>query len=67
MLFREGDAADRFFLIRSGAVALEIAAPGRERAGRSRRSHDGDVVGWSWLFPPLPLALRRTRDGADAA
>jgi CRP/FNR family transcriptional regulator, cyclic AMP receptor protein len=51
LLFREGADADRFFLIRKGAVALELAAPGRgplviETLG------DGDVAGWSWLFPP---------------
>ena len=51
LLFREGEAADRFFLIRAGAVALEIVAP----AGGAlviETLHDGDVVGWSWLFPP---------------
>jgi CRP/FNR family transcriptional regulator, cyclic AMP receptor protein len=51
LLFREGAAADRFFLIRSGAVAMEIAAP----AGGAlviETLHDGDVAGWSWLFPP---------------
>jgi CRP/FNR family transcriptional regulator, cyclic AMP receptor protein len=50
-LFREGAAADRFFLIRSGAVAIETAAPGRE-ALVIATLHEGDVVGWSWLFPP---------------
>jgi CRP-like cAMP-binding protein len=51
MLFREGDPADRFYLVRKGAVALEIAAPGRDAlvVGTFR---DGEVVGWSWLFPP---------------
>jgi hypothetical protein len=29
LLFREGADADRFFLIRKGAVALELPAPGR--------------------------------------
>jgi CRP-like cAMP-binding protein len=51
LVFREGGAADRFFLIRTGAVALEIAAP----AGGAlviETLHDGDVAGWSWLFPP---------------
>jgi CRP-like cAMP-binding protein len=51
LLFREGGAADRFFLIRGGAVALEIAAP----AGAPvviETLHEGDVAGWSWLFPP---------------
>jgi CRP-like cAMP-binding protein len=50
-LFREGAAADRFFLVRNGAVALEIGAP----AGGAlviETLHDGDVAGWSWLFPP---------------
>jgi CRP/FNR family transcriptional regulator, cyclic AMP receptor protein len=51
MLFREGGQADRFFLIRTGAVALEIAAPGRDALVISTLQ-DGEVVGWSWLFPP---------------
>ncbi len=50
-LFREGDPADEFFLIRQGKVALEIAAPGKppivfETLG------DGEVAGSSWLVPP---------------
>ena len=28
-LFREGDPAETFYLIREGTIALEIAAPGR--------------------------------------
>jgi CRP-like cAMP-binding protein len=51
MLFREGDPADRFYLVRQGAVALEIAAPGREALVVGTFG-DGEVVGWSWLFPP---------------
>ena len=51
LLLREGGAADRFFLIRRGAVALEIAAPGRG-ALVIETLDDGDVVGWSWLFAP---------------
>ncbi len=50
-LFREGDQADRFFLIREGAVALEIDAPGRGTVV-IETLHRGDVVGWSWLFEP---------------
>jgi CRP-like cAMP-binding protein len=52
LLVREGDPADRFFLIRDGAVALEVNAPGRV-ALRIETLQDGDVVGWSWLFPPF--------------
>jgi CRP/FNR family cyclic AMP-dependent transcriptional regulator len=50
-LFREGSPANRFFLIREGAVALEIDAPGRG-AQVLETFHRGDVVGWSWLFEP---------------
>jgi len=50
-LFREGAPAERFFLIRQGAVALEIEAPGRG-ALVIETLHEGEVVGWSWLFEP---------------
>ncbi len=51
VMFREGDEADTFFVVRHGIVAIELHAPGRgsmtvETVG------DGAVVGWSWLFPP---------------
>ena len=49
-LMIEGDAADAFFLIRDGFVALEMQAP----AGTItiETLHNGDPVGWSWLFEP---------------
>jgi CRP/FNR family transcriptional regulator, cyclic AMP receptor protein len=50
-LFRTREPADRFYLIRSGAVALEVPAPGRG-ALTIETLHAGDVVGWSWLFEP---------------
>ena len=50
-LFTEGTPAERFFLIREGAVALEVDAPGRG-ALVIETLHEGDVVGWSWLFEP---------------
>ncbi|HYB24869.1 MAG TPA: cyclic nucleotide-binding domain-containing protein [Solirubrobacteraceae bacterium] len=50
-LFREGAPADRFFLIREGAVALELDAPGRGPLV-VETLHAGEVVGWSWLFEP---------------
>ena len=51
LLLREGDPADTFFLIRKGAVALEIHAPGRGPLLIETLA-EGDVVGWSWLFAP---------------
>jgi CRP-like cAMP-binding protein len=50
-LFRQGDPADTFYAIRHGAVALEtfVAARG---AVLIETLEAGEVVGWSWLFPP---------------
>jgi CRP/FNR family transcriptional regulator, cyclic AMP receptor protein len=50
-VFREGGAADTFYIIRSGTVALETHVPGQAPA-RLMTLHDEDVLGWSWLFPP---------------
>jgi CRP-like cAMP-binding protein len=51
VLFREGDAADTFYLVRHGNVALEMFSPAHgpkliETVG------PGELVGWSWLFAP---------------
>jgi CRP/FNR family cyclic AMP-dependent transcriptional regulator len=51
VLFREGDPADTFFLIRHGTVALEMFVPARG-AAVIETIEAGEVVGWSWLFPP---------------
>jgi CRP-like cAMP-binding protein len=51
LLAREGDAADTFYLVRRGRVALELHTP--DRGSLVIDTADaGDVVGWSWLFPP---------------
>jgi len=50
-LQREGEPADRFFLIREGAVALQIQAPGRGEIV-IETLQPGEVVGFSWLFEP---------------
>jgi len=49
-LMVEGDPADAFFLIREGFVALEIQTP--TGAITIETLHNGDPVGWSWLFEP---------------
>jgi CRP/FNR family cyclic AMP-dependent transcriptional regulator len=51
ILFRQGDEADVFFVLRHGSVALELfAAP---RGGMTIETiSSGEVIGWSWLFPP---------------
>ncbi len=50
-LFREGEPAETFYLIRGGTVALEIAAPGRG-AFVVQTLGEGDVAGFSWLLEP---------------
>jgi CRP/FNR family transcriptional regulator, cyclic AMP receptor protein len=50
-IFREGDAANNFYAIRRGSAALEIHVPARE-AVIIETLHEGDLLGWSWLFPP---------------
>lgn len=51
-LFREGEPADEFFLVRQGQVALEIAAPGKAPIVLETLG-DGEVAGSSWLVPPF--------------
>jgi len=48
----EGEQADKFYLIRSGTVALEFDAPGREPIV-IETLHTGEILGWSWLVPPF--------------
>ena len=50
-IFREGDPANRFYLIQSGKVALETSAKDQEPR-LMQTIGAGDVLGWSWLFPP---------------
>jgi CRP/FNR family transcriptional regulator, cyclic AMP receptor protein len=50
-LLREGEPANVFFAIRQGTVALETFVPPRG-AITIETLHGGDVLGWSWLFPP---------------
>jgi CRP-like cAMP-binding protein len=50
-LFRSGQPADHFYVVRQGRVSVEILAPGRGEIAIETAS-EGDVLGWSWLFPP---------------
>ena len=57
-IYREGDEADKVYIIRKGDVAIEIAAPGRPPlVVESLKA--GDIAGWSWMVPPY-------RSSADA-
>lgn len=50
-IFREGDVANQFYLIRHGRVALQVFVPGQGRI-TIETIEAGEVLGWSWLFPP---------------
>lgn len=51
-IFKEGDEANEFFLIREGRVALEISAP-QHKPIIVDTLDVGDILGWSWLLPPF--------------
>ncbi|MFJ5775266.1 cyclic nucleotide-binding domain-containing protein [Streptomyces sp. NPDC093094] len=60
-LFEEGDLADRFWIVRTGTVDLDMKVPGRPAAVIGSLGHN-ELVGWSWLFGPHVWHL-----GAEAA
>lgn len=51
LLLREGRAADAFFLIIDGLVAIEMFIPQRGPV-RLQTVSAGEIVGWSWALPP---------------
>lgn len=55
-IFSDGDYADRFWLIESGHVVLDVRLPGEAPAviGTVGR---GGLLGWSWLVPPYQWAF----------
>jgi len=50
-IFREGEEANEFYLIRHGKVALEVYVPGRGSI-TIQTLGVGEILGWSWLVPP---------------
>ena len=50
-IFRQGDAADTFFVVRHGTVAVGNFVPPRGELV-IETLEAGDLLGWSWLFPP---------------
>ncbi|MEU8945760.1 cyclic nucleotide-binding domain-containing protein [Streptomyces sp. NPDC048489] len=59
-LFEEGGTADRFWIVRTGTVDLDMRVPGRRAAVIESLRHN-ELVGWSWLFAPHAYHL-----GAEA-
>lgn len=50
-IFEEDGAADRFWVLRTGTVHLDLRVPGR-RAAVVDSVGPGGLLGWSWLCPP---------------
>ncbi|MER7842273.1 cyclic nucleotide-binding domain-containing protein [Streptomyces sp. NPDC096040] len=50
-IFEAGGTADRFWVIRSGAVNLDQEVTSHKRVTVASLGA-GDLLGWSWLFPP---------------
>lgn len=65
-VFDEDEPAGKFWILRSGLVALDVHVPGRgavvlETVG------PGELLGWSWLFEPFRWHLgARTREAVRA-
>jgi len=51
VILRQGEFANRFYLIESGSVALESGADLDEPVLVDTITA-GDLLGWSWMFPP---------------
>jgi CRP-like cAMP-binding protein len=52
IIFREGETANRFYLIETGKVVLESSGHADEPLAIDVIA-EGDLLGWSWLFPPF--------------
>jgi CRP-like cAMP-binding protein len=51
LIFREGELANRFYLIETGKVILESSARFGDPVVIDKVGA-GDLLGWSWMFPP---------------
>jgi CRP/FNR family cyclic AMP-dependent transcriptional regulator len=59
VIFKEGAAADRFFLVRDGRIRLDMDLP--DRGEVDVETLDADcALGWSWLFEPYTWQLTAT-------
>ena len=50
-IFREGEEANHFYVIRHGRVALDVHGSHRGPV-TIQTIEEGEILGWSWLIPP---------------
>ena len=63
-ILRESEFANGFYLVEIGKIALE-SETGLGRSIPVQILGAGDLLGWSWMFPPVCLAIYSSRDRAD--
>jgi len=51
VLFKQGDRADKFYLLRKGQVSVQVPALMGQSLEIQTLGED-QVLGWSWLIPP---------------
>ncbi len=51
VIHHENDKADRFYIVRSGVVSIELHVPGRDPVVMDT-VQEGEVFGWAWITPP---------------
>jgi len=54
--FEDGGHATRFWLVQSGQVTVDVHVPGQGRVPIDTIGM-GELIGWSWLFPPYIWAF----------
>jgi len=54
--FEEGGYATHFWLVQSGHVTVDVHVPGQGPVPIDTIGM-GDLIGWSWLFPPFTWAF----------
>ena len=50
-LFKKGDAANAFYLVEKGTLALQLPRENKEPISLMTLNA-GELIGWSWLIPP---------------
>src|SRR3989338_421271 len=51
VIFREGQKADKFYIVRHGKIVIEIFTAPRGTI-KIQTIENGEALGWSWLIPP---------------
>jgi CRP/FNR family transcriptional regulator, cyclic AMP receptor protein len=50
-IYRHGEEANQFYILRQGKVALEVCPPGKTPV-TVQTVNEGEILGWAWFVPP---------------